>query len=120
MAAVLWFDRAVDRIVAAAGSPAAVLASIATVLTWAAFGPTFHYSENWQLFINTGTTIITFWLGFLILRTQNRDTRALHAKLDALVKATEAAPDHFIRIEAKGEAEIEQARTDLEQRARNP
>src|SRR5438045_133635 len=71
-------------IAAAAGSPWAFLAAALSIVTWAFLGPRFHYSDTWQLVINTATTIVTFLMVFLIQNTQNRDTKALHLKLDEL------------------------------------
>jgi len=106
---VKLFDRVVDASVIWSGSPTAVVGSFIMVVVWAAFGPYFQYSENWQLVINTSTTIITFWLAFLILAAQNRDTLALHAKLDELIK-TSAAKNEFIALERRSREEIEEAR----------
>jgi low affinity Fe/Cu permease len=103
------FLRIVDWTVRWAGSPFAVLMSFVLVGVWAAFGPYYQWSEQHQLWINTSTTIITFELCFLILSAQNRDTLALHTKLDALIKASEAS-NALIALESKTEAEIEAAR----------
>src|SRR6476661_491837 len=73
----------------ATGSPIAFLLALLSVLIWAATGPFFHYSENWQLVINTGTTIITFLMTVVIQQSQNRDTVALHLKLNELIAANE-------------------------------
>ena len=75
------------------GSPMAFLICVASVLIWAATGPIFKFSETWQLVINTGTTIITFLMVFLIQNTQNRDNAALQAKLDELIRASKAKND---------------------------
>jgi low affinity Fe/Cu permease len=72
------------------GSPAVFLAGLIVVLIWAVSGPIFHYSDTWQLVINTGTTIITFLMVFLIQNTQNRDARAMHLKLDELIRVSNA------------------------------
>jgi low affinity Fe/Cu permease len=72
------------------GSPTVFLAGLIVVLIWAVSGPIFHYSDTWQLVINTGTTIITFLMVFLIQNTQNRDARAMHLKLDELIRASNA------------------------------
>jgi len=81
------------------GSPWAFSASLLTVLIWAATGPRFHYSDTWQLVINTGTTIITFLMVFLIQNTQNRDARAIHLKLDEVIRAIHEAHNEIINIE---------------------
>jgi low affinity Fe/Cu permease len=81
-----------------AGRPSAFLLCVAIVIVWAASGPLFHYSDTWQLVINTGTTIVTFLMVFLIQNTQNRDNIALQAKLDELIRASQAK-NEFIGIE---------------------
>src|ERR1700712_2856321 len=90
----------------ATGSPIAFLLCVASVLVWAATGPMFKFSETWQLVINTGTTIITFLMVFLIQNTQNRDGAALQTKLDELIRATSEAGNEFIGIEARTDAEL--------------
>ena len=79
------------------------------MLVWAATGPVFHYSETWQLIINTGTTIITFLMVFLIQNTQNRDGAAIQAKLDELIRSGQGKND-FIGIEHLTEAEVDEFR----------
>jgi low affinity Fe/Cu permease len=80
------------------------------VLVWAATGPVFHFSDTWQLVINTGTTIVTFLMVFLIQNTQNRESEALHAKLDELIRAIEKAENRYIGLERRSEDEIEALR----------
>lgn len=87
------------------GRPAAFLGCCMIVLIWAATGPVFHYSDTWQLIINTGTTIVTFLMVFLIQNTQNRDNAAIQAKLDALILSSKAKND-FIGIEHLTDEEI--------------
>jgi len=106
---VKLFDRIVNTTVVWSGSPAAVVGSFLLVAVWAALGPHYGWSEDHQLWINTSTTIITFWLCFLILAAQNRDTLALHAKLDELIKSS-AANNEFIALERRSREEIEEAR----------
>lgn len=89
----------------ATGSPLAFLICIALVVAWAVAGPFFHFSENWQLTINTGTTIITFLMVFLIQNTQNRDGLALQTKLDELIRSSSAG-DEFIGIERLTDKEL--------------
>ena len=99
------------------GSPMAFLACVAAVLIWAATGPIFHFSETWQLVINTGTTIVTFLMVFLIQNTQNRDGAAIQAKLDELLRAVTEARNEFIGIEHLTERELAEILKDLEQEA---
>jgi len=89
----------------AAGSPIAFLICVALVVAWAAAGPFFHFSENWQLTINTGTTIVTFLMVFLIQNTQNRDGAALQTKLDELIRSSNAG-DEFMGIEKLTDKEL--------------
>lgn len=89
------------------GSPPAFLVCVALVLVWAISGPLFGFSETWQLVINTGTTIVTFLMVFLIQNTQNRDGVALQTKLDELIRATTDAEDEFIGIEKLTDKELE-------------
>lgn len=86
--------------------PVAFVASVAVVLAWALSGPLFHFSDTWQLVINTGTTIVTFLMVFLIQNTQNRDATAMHLKLDELIRATEGARNASIDMEELSEAEL--------------
>ena len=82
-----------------AGRPLAFILALAVVLVWAVTGPIFGFSEVWQLVINTGTTIVTFLMVFLVQNTQNRDSAAMQAKLDELIRAIEGAREQFIGIE---------------------
>ena len=82
----------------AVGSAYAFTASVALIVGWLATGPTFHYSDTWQLIINTSTTIVTFLMVFLIQHTQNRDAQALHLKLDELIRATQGAHNRMIDL----------------------
>lgn len=101
----------------ATGSPPAFLICVALVVLWAVTGPIFKFSETWQLVINTGTTIITFLMVFLIQNTQNRDGVALQTKLDELIRATTAAEDEFIGIEKLTDKELEVMHAHCKQRA---
>ena len=89
------------------GSPAAFLACVLLVVIWAASGPAFHFSETWQLVINTGTTIVTFLMVFLIQNTQNRDGAALQTKLDELIRSSHAN-NEFMGIEKLTDKELEE------------
>ena len=83
----------------AAGHPATFTAAILIILLWAVTGPMFHYSDTWQLFINTGTTIVTFLMVFLIQNTQNRDGTAMQLKLDELIRALQGAHNELANME---------------------
>jgi len=89
------------------GRPVTFVACCAVILVWALSGPVFRYSDTWQLVVNTGTTVITFLMVFLIQNTQNRDSAALHAKLDELIRAS-AAQNAFIGIQHLTEEELEE------------
>jgi low affinity Fe/Cu permease len=84
------FSRFAERISRYAGKPAAFLLAVAVVIFWAASGPLFHFGDTWQLVINTGTTIVTFLMVFLIQNSQNREGASLHIKLDELIRVTQA------------------------------
>ncbi len=90
-----------------AGSAWAFAAAASVVLVWGATGPLFGYSDTWQLVINTGTTIVTFLMVFLIQRAQNKESRAIHLKLNELVAATRGASNHLIDVENLTEAELD-------------
>ena len=90
----------------ATGSTTAFILALALVLIWAATGPLFHYSENWQLIINTGTTIITFLMVFLIQKAQNKDSLAIQLKLNELVAAHEFASNRLVNVENMSEDEM--------------
>src|SRR5205823_11109353 len=90
------------------GSPWAFVAAVLLLLGWAALGPRYHYNDTWQLVINTGTTIVTFLMVFLIQNTQNRDARAIHLKLDELIKAIHGARNKMVDLEDCTEEELEQ------------
>jgi low affinity Fe/Cu permease len=92
---------------AAAGSTPAFIIAVAVVLLWIATGPLFHYSDTWQLVINTGTTIVTFLMVFLIQRVQNRDSLAVQLKLNELVAAMKSASNSLISVEDLSEEELE-------------
>ena len=100
-----------------AGKPWTFIACLAIVLGWAATGPIFKFSETWQLVINTGTTVITFLMVFLIQNTQNRDGAAMQAKLDELLFAVKQADDRFIGIEHLTELELDAILAEVESRA---
>ncbi|WP_062732016.1 low affinity iron permease family protein [Sphingobium abikonense] len=103
------------RIASWAGQPAAFILAALTVLVWLVTGPVFGYSDTWQLVINTGTTIVTFLMVFLIQNAQNRDGAAIQAKLDELIRAIDGARNDFIGIEHLTEAQLERIKKVLEQ-----
>jgi low affinity Fe/Cu permease len=90
------------------GSRWSFIAAIGIVLLWAVTGPIFHYSDTWQLVINTGTTIVTFLMVFLIQNTQNRDARAIHLKLNELIHAVDKAKNKMIDVENLSDAELKE------------
>ena len=102
-----------------AGKPWTFIACVGIVLVWAVSGPIFKFNETWQLVINTGTTIITFLMVFLIQNTQNRDGAAMQAKLDELVFAVKQADSRFIGIEHLTEAELDAILDEVEKRGRD-
>src|SRR5512140_3361319 len=99
------------------GKPLTFIVCVLTVLVWAATGPMFHYSDTWQLVINTGTTIITFLMVFLIQNTQNRDGAAIQAKLDELIRASKAK-NEFMGIEKLTDRELDHLHRKCERAAR--
>jgi low affinity Fe/Cu permease len=104
------FNRLASKTSQIAGRPIASIIAMLIVICWAASGPIFSFSETWQLVINTGTTIITFLMVFLIQNSQNRDGLAIQAKLDELIVANEAARNELAGIEQKDETEIQRVR----------
>src|SRR4029077_1559315 len=88
------------------GTTAAFALALGVVIVWALLGPVFRFSANWQLAINTGTTSVTFWMVFLIQRTQNKDSLAIHLKLNELVAAMEGSSNRLIDVEALSEKEV--------------
>ena len=93
---------------AAVGSPWAFFLAAVVILAWAITGPIFHYSDTWQLVINTGTTIVTFLMVFLIQNTQNRDAKAIHLKLDELIRAKRGARNTLVDLENCTDEELRQ------------
>lgn len=101
-----FFQRVAQAITRWSGSTSAFLLALGTVLVWAISGPIFNYSEDWQLVINTGTTIVTFLMVFLIQRGQNKDSLVLHLKLNELIAATKGASNRLINAQDFSEEEI--------------
>ena len=100
------FHKASAQAAQMVGSPFAFLGAVAAVIVWGSLGRQYHYSDTWQLVINTGTTIITFLMVFLIQNTQNRDAKAIHLKLDEIVRATRGADNRVIDAENLSDAEL--------------
>jgi low affinity Fe/Cu permease len=109
-----FFERLASRVAAAAGRPRAFVLALSIVIIWGLSGPLFRWSDTWQLVINTGTTIVTFLMVFLIQNAQNRDGAAIQAKLDELIRAVSHARNEFIGIEHLTEAELDEIRAVLE------
>jgi low affinity Fe/Cu permease len=106
------FERIARAVSKLMGSATAFAAAIAIVVVWAASGPLFGFSQTWQLVINTGTTIVTFLMVFLLQSTQNRDTTAVHQKLDELIEATRAAHDDVVGLEDAPPEVVERVKRD--------
>jgi len=109
-----YFTRFAGRMANWTGQPATFMLAICVVLVWGVSGPVFHWSDTWQLVINTGTTIVTFLMVFLIQNAQNRDASAMQVKLDELIRAMEAARNDYIGIEHLTDLEIGRIRDALE------
>jgi low affinity Fe/Cu permease len=95
------------------GSPWMFVLGVLMIVIWGLTGPIFHYSDTWQLVINTGTSVITFLMVFLIQATQNRDTRAMHLKLDELIRAVSEARNRLVALEDSPDEEIEELKQEF-------
>ena len=111
------FTRIASRISALSGQPGTFILAMTVIVVWAITGPLFAWSDTWQLVVNTGTTIVTFLMVFLIQNTQNRDSAAIQAKLDELLRAVDGARGQFIGIEHLTDRQIELIRSALEREA---
>ena len=112
------FSRFAKWTARATGHPAAYIAAALTILVWGVTGPIFKFSDTWQLVINTGTTIVTFLMVFLIQNTQNRDSHAVQLKLDELIRAVSGAHNALLDLEGLEEADLERFRKRYEELAR--
>jgi low affinity Fe/Cu permease len=108
------FRRFAEKTAFAVGTPWAFVIAVATVAVWAATGPWFGYSNTWQLVINTGTTIITFLIVFLIQNTQNRETRIVRLKLDELLRGVKGARTGFVSLDSMTDEELEEIKIEFE------
>jgi low affinity Fe/Cu permease len=101
-----FFRKFAHKTSEAVGSSWSFLLALLIIIVWAAVGPMFHFSDTWQLVINTGTTIVTFLIVFLIQNTQNRDAKGIHLKLDELIKATAGARDSVIDLDVLSDEQL--------------
>ena len=108
-----WFRKFAQTTAELVGHSKAFFLAAAVVAVWACTGPIFHFSDTWQLVINTATTIVTFLMVFLIQNTQNRDAKALHLKLDELIRANRRARNGLIELESLSEQELDQLTADF-------
>ena len=107
-----WFSDFARKTARTAGQPVVFALAAAVIVLWLITGPLFGFSDTWQLIINTGTTIVTFLMVFLIQNTQNRDSEAMHIKLDELIRAIEGAHNALLNLEDLGERELDRIRAD--------
>jgi low affinity Fe/Cu permease len=107
----MLFQKMSNKVTKATGSPMALIIALTVVIIWAVTGPIFHYSDTWQLVINTGTTIITFLMVFIIQQSQNKDTVAIHLKLNELIASHDRASNRLVDIEDLTEEELEKIKS---------
>src|SRR5712671_5749344 len=108
------FRKGAQTVADAMGSPWALIAGLAITIAWLCSGPFFHYSDTWQLIINTTTSVITFLMVFLIQNTQNRDARVIHMKLDELIRAIGPARTELVKMEALTDDELDNLSREFE------
>jgi len=113
-----WFTIFAKAISRATGRPSAFVVAGAVIIIWIVTGPLFHFSDTWQLVINTGTTIVTFLMVFLIQNTQNRDSEAMQVKLDELIRAIDGAHNALLDLEDLEEDELDRIRLDYSKLAK--
>jgi low affinity Fe/Cu permease len=111
-----WFRQLASQTSSICGNPLTFAAALAVCILWGGTGPVFHFSDTWQLVINTGTTVVTFLMVFLIQATQNRDTAAIQLKLDALILAASKANDKFAALEDMSDDEIDKLKDQIRAR----
>jgi low affinity Fe/Cu permease len=109
------FHRLAHRVAHIVGSPWSFVLAVTVVVVWLVTGPVFHYSDSWQLVINTGTTIVTFLIVFLIQNTQNRDAQVIHLKLDELIRAVRSARTELVDMESLSDEELHRLQHQFEQ-----
>ena len=114
----LWFVHFAQWVSHVTGRPIAFLLAVTSIVVWGLTGPLFGYSDTWQLVINTATTIVTFLMVFVIQNTQNRDTAAMHIKIDELIRVTQKARNVLLDLEEVDDATLEQLRQDYGRLAR--
>jgi low affinity Fe/Cu permease len=112
-----WFTHFAQLASHVTGRPVTFITAVAVILLWAVTGPLFGYSDTWQLVINTGTTIVTFLMVFVIQNTQNRDTAAMHIKMDELIRVTRNARNVLLDLEELDDKDLEALREDYERLA---
>jgi low affinity Fe/Cu permease len=110
-----WFSRFAKLTARITGKPVTFMVAVSIVVLWGVTGPIFGFSDTWQLVINTGTTIITFLMVFLIQNTQNRDSEAMQVKLDELIRATQGAQNALLDLEELEEDELDRIKAGYEE-----
>jgi low affinity Fe/Cu permease len=108
------FNAVADRVTSALGSLPALMGSVVLVVVWALTGPLFHFSDTWQLFINTTTTVVTFWMVFVIQASANRQAKATQLKLDEIIRAIGEARNEFIALDHATDERLEEAAQEFE------